>query len=171
MGCARLRISAFPWIGAGPGATEWQLPPAPETGKIPAKASHCNPGDTLVALSDERLPAHSNDHGIPRMTWWPRRGSVEWVQYDFKKPRKVSQAEVYWFDDSPTGGGCRIPQSWKLTVKSADQWKQIDGASAYGIRKDTFNTVTFDEITASALRIEVQLRDDYSGGILEWRVK
>jgi hypothetical protein len=26
MGAARLRISAFPWIGAGPKAHEWQLP-------------------------------------------------------------------------------------------------------------------------------------------------
>ena len=26
MGAARLRISAFPWIGSGPNAHEWQLP-------------------------------------------------------------------------------------------------------------------------------------------------
>ncbi|MCP4592636.1 MAG: transcriptional initiation protein Tat, partial [bacterium] len=51
MGCARLRISAFPWIGEGPAATEWRLPPGPDRGKIPTKASHCFGGDTIAALS------------------------------------------------------------------------------------------------------------------------
>ncbi len=171
MGCARLRISAFPWIDDGPDATQWQRPLAPETGKIPARASHCNEGDTLAALSDEKLPAHSNDHDIPRFTWWPRRGTTEWVQYDFKEPRTVRSVDVYWFDDSPTGGGCRIPQSWKLLYRDGDDWKSIPNPSAYGVQKDRFNTVTFDEVTTSALRIEVGLQDGFSGGILEWRIR
>ena len=171
MGCARLRISAFPWIGEGPGATEWQRPPTPDTGKIPAKASHCNPGDTLVALSDEKLPKHSDDHDIPRMTWWPRKGGAEWVQYDFEKPRQVSQVDVYWFDDAPTGGGCRIPASWRLLYQDGDDWKEIGSASVYSVDKDKFNAVTFNEVTTSALRLEVKLQSDYSSGILEWRIK
>jgi len=170
MGCARLRISAFPWIGDGPDATEWKLPPKPDTGKIPAKASHCNPGDTLAALSDEKLPTNSNDHDIPRFTWWSRRGTTEWVQYDLKKPRSVSQIDVYWFDDEPVGG-CRIPDSWRLFYKDGDDWKPVAGASAYGVERDRFNRVTFDKVTTSALRIVVQLQPDYSGGILEWRIK
>jgi len=39
------------------------------------------------------------------------------------------------------------------------------------IAKDKFNAVAFSEVTASALRLEVKLRSDYSGGILEWRIK
>ncbi|UCD50009.1 MAG: discoidin domain-containing protein, partial [Phycisphaerales bacterium] len=123
------------------------------------------------ALSDEKLPAHSDDHDIPRMTWWPRQGTAEWVQYDFKKPRKTGAVEVYWFDDTPTGGGCRIPASWKLLYQDGDAWKEVKDASAYGVQKDTFNTVTFDAVKTSALRLEVQLQSNYSGGILEWRVK
>jgi DUF1680 family protein len=171
MGCARLRISAFPWIGDGPGASEWQLPPAPETGKIPSKASHCYGGDTITALSDGKVPANSDDHDIPRMTWWPHQGTAEWVQYDFKKPRKVSQTDVYWFDDTPTGGGCRIPASWKLLYRDGDDWKEVANASAYGVQADKFNTVTFDAVTTAALRLEVTLQTDYSGGLLEWQIK
>ncbi len=171
MGCARLRISAFPWIGEGPNATEWKLPPAPPTPKIPSKASHCNDGDTVGALSDGALPANSNDHDIPRMTWWPHQGTTEWVQYDFKQPRTVSEVDVYWFDDAPTGGGCRIPASWKLLYQDGNDWKEVANASAYGVQKDRFNTVTFDEINTSALRIEVKLQEGYSSGILEWRVQ
>ncbi|MDI9430136.1 MAG: glycoside hydrolase family 127 protein [Planctomycetota bacterium] len=171
MGCARLRISAFPWIGDGPDATEWTLPLTEGVGKIPAKASHCNDADTVTALSDEKLPAHSNDHDIPRFTWWPRRGTTEWVQYDFKEPRAIRSMDVYWFDDSPIGGGCRIPQSWKLLYRDGDDWKDVPNPSAHGVQKDHFNTVTFDEVTVSALRIEVRLQDGFSGGILEWRVR
>ena len=171
MGAARLRISAFPWIGDGPGATQWQTPVGPPAAKIPTTASHCHGGDTVAALSDEKLPANSNDHDVPRMTWWSHTGTTEWVQYNFKKPRKSNRAEVYWFDDAPTGGGCRIPRSWKLMYKNGDVWKPVGGASGYGVHKDRFNTVTFNEVTTSALRLEVRLQGDYSGGILEWRVK
>jgi len=171
MGCARLRISAFPWIGEGPAATEWQQPPAPDMGKIPAKASHCFGGDTIAALSDEKLPDHSNDHDIPRMTFWPHKGTNEWVQYDFKKPRKVSKVDIYWFDDEPIGGGCRVPQSWRLLYQDGDDWKAVRNASDYGVEKDTFNTVTFAEIKTSGLRLEITLQKDASGGILEWRIR
>ena len=124
-----------------------------------------------AALSDGALPANSNDHDIPRMTWWPHQGTTEWVQYDFKQRRTVSEADLYWFDDTPTGGGCRIPASWKLLYQDGGDWKEVADASAYGVQKDRFNTVTFGEVMTSALRIEVQLQEGYSSGILEWRVR
>ena len=170
MGAARLRISAFPWIGAGPGATEWQAP-RQSRAKIPTKASHCYDGDTVAALSDGDIPSNSNDHSITRFTWWPRKGAAEWVQYEFKTPRQVSEAGVYWFDDFATGGGCRVPQSWRLLYQDGDDWKGVRDASPYGVQKDQFNKVTFDAVTTSALRLEAKLQADYSAGILEWRVK
>jgi len=171
MGCARLRISAFPWIGEGPAATKWKRPPVPATGKIPTKASHCSGGDTIAALSDEKLPSNSNDHDIPRMTWWPHKGTTEWVQYDFKKPRAVKQVDVYWFDDTSAGGGCGLPQSWRLLYRDGDDWKEVRNASAYDVQRDKFNSVTFKEIKTPALRLEVKLQNDHSGGILEWRIQ
>jgi hypothetical protein len=47
------------------------------------------------------------------MTWWPRKGTTEWVQYDFDQPRQVSSVAVYWFDDTP-GGGCGLPRRWRV---------------------------------------------------------
>jgi hypothetical protein len=169
MGAARLRISAFPWIGEGPNAHEWQ-PPRQGKAKIPAEASHCWESDTTAALSNGDTPTSSNDQEISRFTWWPHKGTTEWVQYNFAKPRALSQVEVYWFDDGTTGGGCRVPQSWKLLYKAGDAWKDVSTVSACGVEKDKFNKATFDEVTTSALRIEVQLQADYSAGILEWRI-
>jgi hypothetical protein len=167
MGCARLRISAFPTIGTGPDAHQWEQPPK----SLPAAASHCWDGDTVAALSDKLLPKNSNDHGIPRFTWWDHKGTTEWVQYDFEQPRKVSGVSVYWFDDTGRGG-CRIPKSWRLLYKDGSRWKQAPnlGPCCYGLEKDKFNNVKFDPVQTSSLRLEVQLQPNFSAGVLEWRI-
>lgn len=141
-------------------------PPAP---RHKASASHCFDHDTVDALSDGLEPGNSNDHSIPRFTWWPRKGGAEWVQYDFKAPRKVSNIAVYWFDDSGTGS-CRVPQSARLFYKSGADWKPVAGAAEIGVKKDTWNRVSFPAVDAAALRIEVELQPEFSGGILEWRI-
>jgi Beta-L-arabinofuranosidase, GH127 catalytic domain/Beta-L-arabinofuranosidase, GH127 middle domain len=167
MGAARLRISAFPVIGDGPDAHDWPAPPKP----LPYKptASHTWGGDTVKALSDGREPKSSNDHSIPRHTWWDHRGTAEWVQYDFDAPREVTGVEVYWFDDTGVGQ-CRVPASWRLLYRQNGKWLPVDQPTAYGVEKDKFNRTTFTPVKTDGLRIEVQLRDNVSGGVLEWRV-
>jgi len=168
MGAARLRIASFPVIGDGPDAHPWIVPP--EALPLKVSASHCYEGDTVRAVADGRIPKNSNDHAIPRFTWWDHKGTKEWVQREFDAPRKVSKVEVYWFDDSPSGGGCRTPQSWRLLYRKDGQWHEAAQPSGYGLETDKFNETTFSEVETDALRIEVQLRDKFSGGILEWRV-
>jgi hypothetical protein len=165
MGCARLRISSFPTIGSGPDAHQWKQPPK----TIPATASHCWESDSVAALSDKVLPRSSNDQSVQRMTFWPRKGTTEWVQYDFEKPARISGSAVYWFDDTGVGG-CRIPKSWQLLYKDGNNFKQVSNVGTYGVEKDKFNSVAFSPIQTTALRLEVQLQQDFSGGILEWRV-
>ncbi|MBE0542293.1 MAG: glycoside hydrolase family 127 protein [Verrucomicrobia bacterium] len=169
MGAARLRIASFPTIADGSGAHEWIEPPKPKPAAYKTTASQCFEGDTLDALSDGLEPAHSNDHSIPRFTWWPRRGSMEWVQYDFAQPRKVSRVGVYWFDDTGAGS-CRVPSSWRLLYKSGEEWRPVESADGFGVNKDAWNRVRFPAIETDALKIQVQLQPGFSGGILEWRV-
>jgi len=164
MGAARLRISAFPRIGHEPDAHEWPAPPPPP----PFKASYVN--DSLEALMDGSNPTDSNDHSIPRFTWWNHMGSEEWVQRDFDEAKEYTETAVYWFDDTAVGQ-CRVPQSWQLLYLDGEDWKPVDAKGAYGVKRDCFNTVKFKPVTTTALRIEVQLQPKFSGGILEWKVK
>jgi len=166
MGAARLRISAFPVIGTGPDARRWKTPPA----KL-LSASHCWEADTVEALEDGKVPKNSNDHSIPRFTWWPRRGTVEWVQRRFSKPRKISRLEIYWFDD--TGQGyCRTPASYRVFYQTAEgDWRPAPNPRGLGAEKDRFNVTEFDPVVAKALRVEARLKPGFSGGILEWRIK
>ena len=170
MGATRLRISSFPTVSDSPDAHAWEAPPIAKAA-IPAAASHVFDGDTTDALSDGLLPKSSSDESIPRFTWWDRKGSTEWVEYHFPKAKTLSQARVYWFDDSPTGGGCRIPQSWKLMVSDGKKWREVSVHGEYGTAQNKFNTVMFDPVTCKSIRIEAQLKDGFSGGILEWEVR
>ncbi len=165
MGCARLRIAAFPSIGEGPDVHVWTEP-----ARAPHEASHCHSGDTMLALSDGHVPKSSNDHGIPRFTWWPRRGTSEWVTYELKEPREVTEVEVYWFDDTGRGQ-CRVPKSWKLEYRDGEKWRPVKTERDFGTAPDQFNAVRFEPVTTKALRITVELEPEMSGGILEWRVK
>jgi hypothetical protein len=170
MGAARLRIAMFPVIGSGPAAHAWVAPARPKPSLYKASASHVFAGDSLEAIGDGQAPRASNDHAVPRMTWWPHRGTTEWVQYDFGKPLKVSSVSVYWFDD--TGAGqCRVPGAWKIRFRDGGQWKEVVNAKQEPVAKDKFNQATFDPVETTALRLEVQLLPDVSGGILEWQVK
>lgn len=127
-------------------------------------------GGAISALTDQLEPRSSIDHSNPFFHWWPRKGTLEWVQYEFKKPEKVSVAEIYWFDDTGIGE-CRLPKSWRLLYREGDAWKPVAARDPYGVTKDVYNKVTFDAVTTDALRLEVQLPDRFSAGIHEWRVK
>lgn len=164
MGAARLRVTAFPVIGRSPDARKWEpLPPPP-------RASHCFASDTTEALCDGILPRSSGDQNIPRFTWWDHRGTEEWVEYEFPRPREVSAVEVYWFDD--TGAGqCRVPASWTVLYRDGEAWKPVETAETGGTARDTFNALSFKPVMTRGLRLAVRLQEGFSGGILEWLVK
>jgi DUF1680 family protein len=134
------------------------------------QVSHACPSDTVTALNDQIEPGHSNDHSIPRFTWWDHRGTSEWVQYDFSEDQEVSVVEVYWFDDAPRGGRCRVPASWSLLYREGGAWKKVKTGDDFGVEKDRFNRVSFETVRTGALRLEAALRPGQSSGILEWRV-
>ena len=115
------------------------------------------------------MPASSYDTSIPRFTWWDHKGSEEWVSWRFAEPKEVSRCEVYWFDDGPEGG-CRVPATWTVQYRDANAWKDVQG-TGFGVEKDKFNAAAFPTVTTRELRLVVQLREGYSGGILEWKVE
>ncbi len=173
-------IPYYAWCHRGPNEMQVWLPrtvekatptPMPTiASRSKVSASHHYRRDHIGALNDQIDPKHSCDHEVPRFTWWDHRGTEEWVQYDFAKSAKVSQVEIYWFDDTGRGQ-CRVPKSWKLLYRDGKQWQPVEAKGEYGVAKDKHNKVEFSPVETSALRVAVQLAPDVSGGILEWRVK
>jgi uncharacterized protein len=173
-------IPYYAWCHRGANEMQVWIPQSPNLAVVPplptiagtskVTASHTWRGDNGAALNDQLEPENSNDHGIPRFTWWDHRGTTEWVQYDLAKPTTVSKVGVYWFDDTGQGS-CRVPQSWKLLYRNGDQWKPVETSAELSTDKDRFIEVEFTPVKTDALRIEVQLQPNFSGGILEWQVK
>lgn len=82
----------------------------------------------------------------------------------------VSFIHVYWFDDGPNGG-CRIPKTWRILYKKAGKWKEISKYGKYPVTKNEFNSIEISPVKTKALRLEVELQKNFSGGILEWKIE
>jgi len=141
----------------------------------------------LRNIIDGEEPANSADASA-YFDWWPARGCKpgvaptpgaggrpscsggEWVEMEFAERARVSEAELYWFDDTGRGG-VRVPASWRLFYKDGDDWQPVENASAYRTARDAWNKVGFAPVTTSALRLELTMQPDVSAGIQEWRVK
>jgi hypothetical protein len=157
MGAARLRITSFPQVA--PPGQEWSY-------RTRITASHVNDGDSLEAPDSGRTPESSADTSIPRFTWWDRRGTTEWIQYDLRSVRELSEVSAYWFDD--TGfGQCRVPQSWRVLWLDGETWRPVENTTLYDVALDRANTTTFTPVRTQYVRVEAVLRPTFSGGLLQ----
>jgi hypothetical protein len=108
--------------------------------------------------------------GTPQNAQQPRCSAGEWIEMTFAKPSSVSEAQVYWFDD--TGhGGVRVPQSWRLLYKEGDTWKPVAASGEFGVARNRYNVVHFTPVTTAALRLELVMQPNVSAGVQEWIVK
>lgn len=124
-------------------------------------------GDTRTsALNDGSSPRGSR--GDRRGTYgnWPRQGT-QWVQYDWSQPISTQCVEVYWWDDRQ---GVRLPKAARLKFWDGTEFVPVQNPNGLGVAGDRFNVTTFDEVTTSKLRIEMDGDGSFSTGILEWRV-
>ncbi len=132
------------------------------------RVSHCYSGDTVASINDGVEP--KNPAEKPHHSFWPHKGTEEWAEVHFDGPRKLSATEIYWLDDTP-GGGCPVPESWRLFYRSTDRWIPVTNTSPLGVEKGVFNRVTFEPVETTALRIEVKSRPGCGSGIMEWDVR
>ena len=111
---------------------------------------------TVTASPSRRLPRFINDGDDPASSddptmyfdWWPTKGTTEWVEMTLAAKARVSEVEVYWFDD--TGHGqVRVPASWRLLYKSGDQWLPVQTSDPYGVATNRYNRVRFTPVETS----------------------
>jgi hypothetical protein len=126
-------------------------------------------GTNPRAINAQNEPLNSVDQ-TSFFHWWPKKGTTEWVVYTFAQAQPVSEAKVYWFDDTGIGE-CRVPASWRILYKDGDDWKPVETEQTYGTDKDRYNTVGFKPVTTTQLKLEVVLKPGWSAGIQQWRVK
>jgi DUF1680 family protein len=174
-----VKFTAIPyctWENRAPGEMAVWLPRQAGNARVtplPTIASESSVSSSTsdtFGLNDQFEPKKSNDSSKPFYYWWLRNGSKEWVQYDFAKSELVSKAEVYWFEFDHYDYVCRVPQSWKILYRTNGEWVSVTNTSPYTLKTDQYNVLTFNPVKTDGLRIEVQLQNAKSGGILEWKV-
>jgi len=142
----------------------------------------------IGAICDQIEPVNSEDGSSQFLRLHPQSGDQAWVQYDFVRPAQVSSVDIYWKDDKQY---CVPPAGWRLLYKEGNDWKAVATSDSYAVAKDQYNRVSFQPVTISALRIEIQLQAKvyrkgtlgppdgnyltqdltwYEGGVIEWRV-
>jgi DUF1680 family protein len=171
-------IPYFAWANRGRGQMAVWIADVDASVRVPAlptvasrsKVTVSNHGTNPRAINDQLEPNSSNDAEDSFFHWWPRKGTLEWVEYAFESPATVSKTEVYWFDDTGTGQ-CRVPASWKVFYKAGEEWKPVETTGTYGVDKDRFNAVSFKSVSTTGLKLEVSLQPDWSAGIQEWKVE
>ena len=122
------------------------------------------------AVNDQHEPKSSGDRLKRHFDWWPAKNTNQWVQYDLAKPSRVFAVEVYWFDDTGIGE-CRPPQSWRVLYRENGEWKPVAHATGSGCEKDHYNRTSFDPVGTDGLRLDVQMPEKFSSGILQWKVE
>jgi len=154
-GAQTLRITSFPLLRGeampDPGIT----------------TSFRGDGVELESLVNATMPKSSLGAGIPRATFWSHTGTREWVEWTFPKAGKVSGVSVYWFDDTETNGKCRVPESLNVSYRENGKWKPIANPRDSGLEKNQLNTIRFDPVDTTSLRLEIKLQDGFSGGVLK----
>ena len=172
-------IPYYAWANRGPSEMEVWIPydalaarpkPAPTIASKSTVSGSVTNKRMLTALNDQYDPKDSKDASASYLHWWPKKNTTEYVQYDFDSAYTISSSTIYWFDDAPFGG-CRIPISWKLLYKKEGEWAPVKNSTPYKITKDQYDIITFDPVTTTALKLEIQQPADHSSGVHEWMVK
>ncbi len=135
--------------------------------KVATPAASYASGDTkLSALNDGSDPASSHDGRQGAWGTWPRT-EPQWVQYEWSRPVTTNAVEVYWWVD---GGGVNLPASWKISYWNGSEFVPVANAKGFGVKSNSFNRTTFDEVKTDKLRLEIASDGTHSTGILEWKV-
>ncbi|MDP6546697.1 MAG: glycoside hydrolase family 127 protein [Phycisphaerae bacterium] len=129
-------------------------------------SSHVSGDTSLEALHDGSAPKTSHVRGKGSYGNWPHKGT-QWVQYEWTAPVRTKKIDVFWWDDKR---GVRLPKACRLLYLKGDKFIPVGNPAGLGVAKDKFNTTTFDEVTTSKLRLEMDGNGNSSTGILEWKV-
>jgi DUF1680 family protein len=172
-----LAIPYATWANRGRGQmavwlarTDAAAKPTPYPTLATASTLTNSPSEKNIRNAVDGEDPSSSDDPTSYFDWWPKNGSDEWIEMRFAKPATVSQADVYWFDDTGQGG-VRVPKGWRLLYKDGEQWKPVETTGEYSVAKDRYNTVRFKPVTTSVLRLELTMQPEVSAGVQEWKVK
>ncbi len=133
-------------------------------------------------VNDPSTPRSSNpgtgqgwgNWGQPNNGTSPERAA--WLEYSWDSPVLLASTDIYWYDDN---GGTRMPRpdTWVVEYTTdGEEWQPVTltegSAYADALARNTYNTLEFEPVEASSIRIRVTgVQGSGAGtGVLRWRV-
>jgi hypothetical protein len=119
-------------------------------GSATPSASYTSAWESVAAINDGIDPPSSNDTVNRRWGTWPNTGA-QWAELTWPSAQTLKAADVYFFDDN---GGVRLPSSWKLQYWTGSAYADIPGT--YPTAANAYNKVTFNPVSTTRLRVQLQ---------------
>tara|TARA_B110000037_G_scaffold43529_1_gene53562 strand:+ start:4882 stop:7266 length:2385 start_codon:yes stop_codon:yes gene_type:complete len=189
---SKQKITAIPyylWANRGPSEMAVWIPfqesvvtPTPK--KLPTITSKSSVlssyhTTTLSGINDQLIIPYNQNIPISNYYRWPMNDTIQWVQYLFEEPKKLSSAEVYWYDNEPSRMTtwyddnpwtcCRVPESWELFyLDTKNEWQPVKALNEYGTKRDVYNEVNFEQVTTRSMRMVVRRHETCASGLQEW---
>jgi len=137
-------------------------------------SSSARGGGQLTGLNDGLTPNTVTDQMRQYMTRpqtgnnrRPSRLTAQWYQYDWASPVTVDEVAVYWYNFDNLA---KFPQVYRLKYWDGKDFVPVSNPVGLGMVNDKYNNTTFNEVTTTRLRLEVDSVDRFSNTILEWKV-
>jgi len=143
-----------------------------------ARATGSSRGESapVVGLNDGLVPnnvpdgmrqriANNNSNSNPVRR--PQRLTAQWVQYEWVKPVTIDEVAIFWYNFENLA---KLPQAYRLKYWDGKDFVEVKNAVGLGLVNNQFNNTTFNEVTTTKLRLEIDSVDRAASTILEWKV-
>ena len=137
-------------------------------------SSSARGGGQLTGLNDGLTPNTVTDQMRQYMTRpqtgnnrRPSRLTAQWYQYDWASPVTVDEVAIYWYNFDNLA---KFPQVYRLKYWDGKDFVPVSNPVGLGMVNDKYNNTSFNEVTTTRLRLEVDSVDRFSNTILEWKV-
>jgi uncharacterized protein len=130
-----------------------------------ASATTSNRYGNVSGLNDgiinTKVPANrNNQRNVP-----PRTNI--WIEYDWQQPVTTKEVALFWWDYN---NSLRLPAAYRILYWNGSSFVPVQNASGVTITNNRFTTSTFDPVSTSKMRIEMDSADRGSATLLEWAV-
>jgi len=79
----------------------------------------------------------------------------------------IKEIALFWWN---YGNTIRLPEAYRISWWDGHQFVPVKDPSGMGLLNNQYNTTTFDEVSTTRLRLDVDSVDRWTSTLMEWRV-
>jgi len=135
-----------------------------------ANATTLNDGQTPAVVS-EQLRLRMGQMTNPSAQQGPGRRmsrlSNQWYQYEWVTPVTVDEIQLFLYNYDNL---VKLPQAYRISFWNGSAFLPVQHPVGLGLNNNQYNRTSFDAVTTTRLRLEVDSVDRAAMTILEWNV-